>query len=141
MTLSYLINGRNEVVAKVMFLLVSVILLTGQGCLSQCMLGYHPPPEANTPKKQTPPEADTPRGRHPPEADTPLEADTLLPEADTPPEAAHPPQQTTAYGQWAARFATYWNAVLLYFTIISVLVEDWIELRIPVLTSFPPKRS
>ena len=36
-----IITGRNEVVAKVMFLQVSVILLTG-GCLPQCMLGYHP---------------------------------------------------------------------------------------------------
>ena len=37
-----IITGRNEVVAKVMFLLVSVILLTG-GCLRQ------------TPPEQTPP--------------------------------------------------------------------------------------
>ena len=40
------ITARNEVVAKVMFLLVSVTLLTGG--LPQCMLGYHPP-------QQTPP--------------------------------------------------------------------------------------
>ena len=32
-----IITGRNEVVAKVMFLQVSVILLTG-GCLPQCMM-------------------------------------------------------------------------------------------------------
>ena len=31
-----LITGRNEVVAKVMFLLVFVILLTGGVCLSAC---------------------------------------------------------------------------------------------------------
>ena len=37
------ITGRNEVVAKVMFLLVSDILLTGGG-LPQCMLGYPPRP-------------------------------------------------------------------------------------------------
>ena len=42
------VTGRNEVVAKVMFLLVSVILLT-RGCLSQCMLGYHTPPPSRHP--------------------------------------------------------------------------------------------
>ena len=42
------ITGRNEVVAKVMFLLVSVILLMGGG-LPQCMLGY--PPGADTPPR------------------------------------------------------------------------------------------
>ena len=51
-----IITGRNEVVAKVMFLLVSVILLIGWG-LPQCMLGYHPPPPPgeDTPLEQTPP--------------------------------------------------------------------------------------
>ena len=44
---------------KVMFLQVSVILLTG-GCLPQCMLGYH------TPREQTPT-----RSRHPPWKQTP----------------------------------------------------------------------
>ena len=52
----HVITGRNEVVAKVMLLLVSVILLTGGRCLPQCMLGYHTPP---------------PESRHPPGADNP----------------------------------------------------------------------
>ena len=55
-------TGRNEVVAKIMFLHVSVILLTGG--LPQCMLGYHPP--GQTPQEQTPQRADTHPG-----ADTP----------------------------------------------------------------------
>ena len=54
--------------AKVMFLQVCVILLTGWGCLPQCMLGYHttlgsrhpPPLGADTPPEQTPSGADTP---------------------------------------------------------------------------------
>ena len=68
----YLITGRNKVVAKVMFLFVSVILSTGGGCLPQCM---HPweqtppqeqtPPGADTPSEQTPP---PPGSRHPPES-------------------------------------------------------------------------
>ena len=39
---SCIITGRNEVVAKVIFLHLSVILFTG-GVLPQCMLGYQPP--------------------------------------------------------------------------------------------------
>ena len=56
-----LVTGCNEVVAKVIFLHLSVILLTG-GVLPQCMLGYHPPPGADT---------TTPWSRHPPRADPP----------------------------------------------------------------------
>ena len=56
--LTLVITGRNEVAAKVMFLLVSVILFT-EG-LPQCMLGYHQPPlpgkEAPLPpRKEAPP--------------------------------------------------------------------------------------
>ena len=47
----YIITSRNEVVAKVMFLLVCVILFTGGvGCLSKCMLGY--PLGSDTPLDQ-----------------------------------------------------------------------------------------
>ena len=52
------ITGRNEVVAKVMFLQVSVCPQGGSGCLPQCMLGCHPPKDqADTPPgtRQTPP--------------------------------------------------------------------------------------
>ena len=101
-------TGRNEVVAKVIFLHLSVILFRGGVCLSACWdtnpLGADPPgadppgadpPGADTPQsrhppeqipppdqtplpEQTPPRADTPRSRHPPGADTPR-ADTHLP--------------------------------------------------------------
>ena len=47
------ITGCNEVVAKVMFLLVSVILLT-RGGLPQCMLGYQPPGSMHPLQKQAP---------------------------------------------------------------------------------------
>ena len=49
-----IITGRNEVVAKVMFLLVSVILLTGRGvvCLSACW--------DTTPRSRPPPGSDPP---------------------------------------------------------------------------------
>ena len=65
----YIIIGRNEVVAKVMFLLVSVILSTGGVYLSACW--------NTTPPESRPPGADTPSGsRHPLGADIPLGADT-----------------------------------------------------------------
>ena len=51
----FIFTGRNEVVAKVIFLHLSVILFTG-GRLPQCMLGYHPlgadPPRADPPPEQ-----------------------------------------------------------------------------------------
>ena len=93
-----------------MFLQASVCPQLGWGCLPQCMLGYHPPPRADTyspdqtppeqtpSQEQTPPEqTHTPRTRHPPQADTPPEqtppgADTPL--EKTPPRSRHPPKQT-----------------------------------------------
>ena len=50
-------TGRNEVVAKVIFLPLSVIhsVHKGGGGLPQCMLGYHPPPS----KQPPPPEANS----------------------------------------------------------------------------------
>ena len=66
-----LITGRNEVVAKVMFLQVCVC--PQGGCLPQCMLGCHTPPGP---------------GRHPPRTrQTPLPLDQV----DTPRDQADPP--------------------------------------------------
>ena len=64
------ITGRNEVVAKVMFLQASVILSTG-GVSASVHVGIppHPPPQGeDTPWGQTPP-----KSRHLPVADTPQE--------------------------------------------------------------------
>ena len=72
----FFIIGRNEVVAKVIFLHLSVILFTGGGVSASVHAGI-PPPRADTPLA-----ADTPR------------ADTHTPE-QTPP----PGKQTSAYGQ------------------------------------------
>ena len=93
--------------AKVIFLHLSVILFTG-GCLPQCMLGYHTPPEQTLPLEQTPhweqtsptsrhtsPQSrHTPKSRHPLEQ-TPLEqtpSNSRPPRADTPQEQTTPPQ-------------------------------------------------
>ena len=57
-----IVTGRNEVVAKVMFLQLCVILFT------QCMLGYHPsrrPPKKETPQEGGAPQADPQEGDPP----------------------------------------------------------------------------
>ena len=78
-----IITGRNEVVAKVIFLHLFVILFTGGICLSAC---WDPPQEQTPPREQIPPRS------RPPRADT------------TPPEQAdpRPGKQTPAYGLRAA---------------------------------------
>ena len=120
----HFITGRNEVVAKVIFLHLSVILFTGEaGCLPQCMLGYHipwnrhplgsrhptpeqtPPSRSRHPSEQTPTQEQThplPRSRAPqeqtPPEQTPPEADTPL--SRHPPGSDIPPgKQTLTYGQ------------------------------------------
>ena len=84
------VTGRNEVVAKVMFLLVCVILSTGV-CLSAC---WDPPGSRHTPpqSRQSPQGADTPTG------------------ADNPPRSRHTPRIRSM----SSRCASYWNAFLLW---------------------------
>ena len=91
------------IVAKVIFLHLSVILFNG-GCLPQCMLGYHtprsryPPPGADTPRSRHSPRADTPQSRQPPVSRHPHPPSRHLPE-QTPPQIRHPlgadPQRST----------------------------------------------
>ena len=98
-----LFTGRNEVVAKVIFLHLSVILFTGgEGGLPQCMLGYHPP-RSRPPLGADPP---SPRSRH-----HPLRPDPLPWEADS------------SIRSTSGRYASYWNAFLLslHFQIIPQL--------------------
>ena len=78
----WVITGRNEVVAMVMFLLVSVILLTGGVCLSACW--------DTTPPGSRPPWSRHPRSKHPP---PPWEADSGI-------------------RSMSGRYASYWNAFL-----------------------------
>ena len=98
-----IITGSNEVVAKVIFLHLSVILFTGGVCLSACWDTPRSryPPEQTPPQEQRPPRADTP---HPPGVDTPQEQTTreqtpttreqIPPRAD-PPGSRHPPWKQT----------------------------------------------
>ena len=92
-----LITGRNEVVAKVMFLLMSVILSTGGGSAS-VHAGILPLPQEggipvakeNPPPRRTPPAKETPQRRwHPPAKETPPERDPQ----GAPPLPRRPPQR------------------------------------------------
>ena len=117
----YIITGRNEVVAKVMFLHVSVILLTG-GVSGQAPPGpgrhppgpgrhppgpgRHPPGPGRHPQtRQTPPlhQADPPGpGRHPPR-----------PGRHPPRPGRHPPrEEDCSIRSMSGRYASYWNAFL-----------------------------
>ena len=89
-------TGRNEVVAKVIFLHLSVILLRGgrgRVCLSACWDTATIPPGSDT----TPPGPGRPPpgpDRHPPdEADTPLDQTPPWDQADPPDQADTPPAQ------------------------------------------------
>ena len=99
-------TGDNEVVAKVMFLLLSVILSTGGVSASVHAgvppLGQTPPGSRHPPRADTPPPRSRhPQSRHPLGADTPpptpqeqtlLGADT--PQEQTPPQSIHTPPKS-----------------------------------------------
>ena len=115
-------TGRNEVVAKVIFLHLFIILFTGGVCLSACWDTTPPrsrppchqttpsPPSDHTPRlgaetplgPDTSPGPDTPRSR-PPHRQTTPPAIRPHPPEQNPPWTRHPlPKQTPAYGLRAA---------------------------------------
>ena len=123
-----IITGRNEVVAKVIFLHLSVILFTG-GKVSASVHAGIAPPRADTPPLSRYPQADTPhplgrhtpeqtppRSRHPPGADTPWSRHTPQsrhpPGADTPKEQTPPWEADSGIRSMSGRFASYLNAFL-----------------------------
>ena len=107
-------TGRNEVVAKVIFLHLFVILFTGGGVsLGACW-------ETTPPGADTPPRADTPLG-----VDTPPEQ-THPPEQTSPPEQTCPPEQTPAYGQWAVgKHPTGMHSCWQMFWLLNVCFKMW----------------
>ena len=76
------VNGRNELVAKVIFLHLSVILFTEGVCLSACW-DAPPPPRRPTQKEAPPCQGDPPRQGDPP-----------------------------GIRSMSGRYASYWNAFL-----------------------------
>ena len=100
-------TGHNEVVAKVMFLLVSVILSTGGSASVQ---KYPPPPGKEAPPgRKHPPEGSTPRRKHPWEGSTPPPRRKHPLEGSTPRKEAPPPPGIRSM---SGRYASYWNAFL-----------------------------
>ena len=99
-----LITSCNEVVAKVIFLLVSVILLTGGVCLSACW--------DTTLGADTPPQADTPRSRHPPEQTPPREDPPEQTPQSRPPWEQTPPREQTHPLEQTPPRSRHWNAFL-----------------------------
>ena len=108
---------------KVMFLQVSVILLTG-GCLPQCMLRCHTPPP--------------PGSRHPPEADTPPPQKHTPPRSRPPLEADPPPHKACwEIRSTHGRYASYWDAFLFYVYLVRKRISDftWCTLKLGNLQS------
>ena len=98
-----IITGRNEIVAKVMFLQVSVIHSVHGGGL-----------------RRTPPAGRTPRTREKP---PPNQADP--PRQGEPPGPGRPPprEEDCSIRSMSGRYASYWNAFLSYlnFNILKIL--------------------
>ena len=128
-----LVTGRNEVVAKVMFLQLCDSVHGGGGvvCLSACWdtpSAKETPPAKETPLPRRPPqeggtpqEGDPPRRRHPPKRRHP-------PQKEAPPRRSHPPGRThpprrrpppppqeadSDIRSMTGWYASYWNAFLL----------------------------
>ena len=112
------ITGRNEVVAKVMFLHVSVILLMGgvspgrenpgPGRLPQTRqtpLDQADPPPPGPGRPTTPRTRQTPTSPTPPTRQTP-------PGLDPPRPGRHPPGSDTSIRLTSGRYASYWNTFL-----------------------------
>ena len=97
-----IITGRKEVVAKVMFLHVSVILFTGGGLQA----GRTPPTGRNPPGRENPPRP----GRPPRTRENPP------PGRENPPGPGRPPREADSrIRSTSGRYTSYWNAFLLVF--------------------------
>ena len=115
-----IITGRNEVVTKVLFLLVSVILSTGRGgCLPQGDPPAKETPQGDPPAKETPQKEALPGGRPPwKEASSQETPWKETPHKEAPLERSHPPgrRHPPPPGIWSmsGRYASYWNVFLLH---------------------------
>ena len=95
------ITGRNEIVAKVMFLQVCVCPQGGEGvCLSACWDAGPPPDQVDPPGPGRHPPGP---GIHPPDqADPPVQADpTPLIRQTPPPGPGRPPPQSIQTPRWS----------------------------------------
>ena len=129
-TWSRLVTGRNEVVAKVMFLLVCVILFTGGSASVHAEIiptphprSMHPTPyprEACTPWEAHTPRSTPPlRSTHPSGSMHPIGSMHPLPgEARDP---SPPPEADSGIQSMSGRYASYWNAFFLCISVCSTI--------------------
>ena len=108
------ITGRNEVVAKVIFLHLFVILFTGGGfCLNACWdppQSRPPSPWTRHPPQEQTPQTRHPRSRHPPRADTPL-------------DQAPPWEADSSIRSMTGQYASYWNAFLFIVHLFRIIMR------------------
>ena len=130
---SQFITGRNEVVAKVMFLHMSVILFTG-GVSRQCTPGSgreNPPGRQGEPPqtRQTPPSRENPPDQADPlgQAGTPPRQAGRTPQPGRPPGPGrkNPPrpgrENPPGIQSTSSRYASYWNAFLFFHAVFDKL--------------------
>ena len=109
-------TGRNEVVAKVIFLHLSVILFTRwwsaslhagiPPCQGDPLLPRRPPAKETPLPRRPPPTKETPLPRRPPTKETPL------------PRRPPPGEADSGIRSMSGRYASYWNA-FLFFIVLS----------------------
>ena len=133
-------TGRNEVVAKVMFLQVSVCPQGGRVSASV----HAGMPDLPTPRDQ----ADTPRdhadppgpGRPPPDQADPSPPDQAEPPRtrQTPPDQAEPPPEAdSSIRSTSGRYAPYWNAFLSNLESSRYLGSPRLQSLHPSPSTFP----
>ena len=129
-----LVTGRNEVVAKVIFLKVSVCPQGRRVSASvHAWMPYPPgwrnhPPRWRTPQMEDPPDGDPPpRWRNPPNGETPPDGGPPgwrpSPRMEKPPQWRNPPprEADSSIRSTSGRYASYWNAYLYKYTFTGPL--------------------
>ena len=125
-----IITGRNEVVAKVMFLHVSVILFTGGLRRTPPPApGRHPPRPGRPPLQGDPPAGRTPQPGRPPtrQGEPPWQGEPPR-NRQTPPAGRTPTRQgeptpreeDCSIRSMSGRYASYWNAFLFYVYVVEL---------------------
>ena len=90
----------------------------GGGCLPQCMLGCHTPPDENPPTWKTPPHGETPLRDGTPGMENPPPGGEPSPPA---PGMENPPREAdSSIRSTSGRYASYWNA-FLFILLLSIL--------------------
>ena len=123
-------TGRNEVVAKVMFLQVCVCPQGGRVSASvHAGMPYPPPrmenpPRMESPRWRTPPNGEPPRMENPPQMEEPT------------PHPPRPREADSSIRSTSGRYASYWNAFLFILksgVILTNLLFSCTHLNLKIL--------